>query len=73
MVVGGVVGIGVCRNHFVALLERGSHHNGCEIFAEAQKQFSAGSECREAPRPPFLNCVQRNGRAADRIEGNVPA
>src|SRR5579864_9735825 len=73
MVVGGVVSLGVCRNHLVALLERSSHHNGIEIFAETQEQLSAGSECREAPRRPFFHFDQRHGCAADRLKRDTAA
>lgn len=35
MVVGGVVGLGIRGDHFIALLERCSHHDGFEVLAEA--------------------------------------
>lgn len=73
MVVGGVVGLGVRGNHFVALLKRGSHHNGIEILAKAYEQLSASSECRDAPRRPLFHIEQRKGREADGLERDMPA
>jgi len=73
MVIGGVVRFGIGGDHFIALLEGCSYHDGFEVLAKTQEHLSARAEGGQPPGGALLDVRQIERGASHRRESNAAA